>query len=379
MEWMQSKFLWALLGIGVPILIHLWNGRKGKVIAWAASAWLNPKESQSNRSLQIQQWWLLFLRIFLWVLLVMLVAGIWWEGKNQVMGSEIVHLVIPGQDLESEFRFELEQASERDEEVFWLADGLPELEGNSPEFELENLQSYLDELSEEMDSIHLYLPSVSNQFPEESLWLPQEPTIHLSENQYFIGESKSIKLDSAGYLTLGQDGVLQIQEQKGNSQIVLESPLKVYFSMSVEEDKESILAALNAIEEVYRLAYEESDLDQANLIFSNSMENQSSSWVLSTSLEENGKGSEQLISGVSGLSFDELVEKGILPEMILERILANTSIENPSVITQSQWARKFQKIPDFGKAKEAKSPEIILILLILVFISERYLAYQKNL
>ncbi|WP_268033854.1 BatA domain-containing protein [Algoriphagus sp. PAP.12] len=379
MEWVQSKFLWALLGIGVPILIHLWNGRKGKVIAWAASAWLNPKESQSNRSLQIQQWWLLLLRIFLWVLLVMLVAGIWWEGKKQVMGSEIVHLVIQGQDLESEFRFELEQASARGEEVFWLADGLPELEGNSPEFELENLQSYLDELSEEMDSIHLYLPSVSNQFPEESLWLPQEPIIHLSENQYLIGGSKSIKLDSAGYLTLGQDGVLQIQEQKGNSQIVLESPLKVYFSKSVEEDKESILAALNAIEEVYRLAYEESNLDQANLIFSNSMENQSSSWVLSTSLEENWKGSQQLISGVSGLSFDELVEKGILPEMILERILAKTSIENPSVITQSQWAGKFQKIPDFGKAKEAKSTEIILILLILVFISERYLAYQKNL
>jgi len=149
--------------------------------------------------------------------------------------------------------------------------------------------------------------------------------------------------------------------------------------MSVEEDKESILAALNAIEEVYRLAYEESDLAQANLIFSNSMENQSSSWVLSTYLEENGKGSQQLISGVSGLSFYELVEKGILPEMILERILEKTSIENPSEITQSQWARKFQKIPYFGKAKEAKSSEIILILLILVFISERYLAYQKNL
>ncbi|SHO60659.1 BatA domain-containing protein [Algoriphagus zhangzhouensis] len=379
MEWVQSKFLWALLGIGVPILIHLWNGRKGKVIAWAASAWLNPKESQSNRSLQIQEWWLLLLRIVLWVLLVLLVAGIWWEGKNQVMGNEIVHLVIPGQDLESEFRFELEQASERGEDVFWLADGLPELEGNSPEIELENLQSYLDELSEELDSVHLYLPSVSNKFPRESLWLPQVPTIHLSENKAFIGVGKSITLDSAGYLTLSQEGVLQIREEKGNTQIVLESPLKVYLSPSVEKEKESILAALNAIEEVYHLAYEESDSTQAGLIFSNSMENQSSPWVLATSLEDNGKGKLQLISGASGLSYDELVEKGILPEMILERILENTSIENPIEITQSQWARKFQKIPDFGKAKEAKSSEIILILLVLVFISERYLAYQKNL
>lgn len=379
MEWVQSKFLWALLGIGVPILIHLWNGRKGKVLAWAASAWLNPKESQSNRSLQIQEWWLLLLRIVLWVLLVLLVAGIWWEGKNQVMGNEIVHLVIPGQDLESEFRFELEQARERDEEVFWLADGLPELEGNSPEFEFENLQRYLDELSEELDSVHLYLPSLSNKFPKESLWLPQTPMIHLSENQVFIGKVKSIKFDSSGYLTLDQNGVLQIQEEKGNSQIVLESPLKVHFSTSVEEDKESILAALNAIEEVYHLGYEVSDSAQADLIFSNSMENQSSSWVLATSLEKNGNDIQNLIAGSSGLSFDELVEKGILPEMIMERILENTSIENPIEITQSQWGRKFQKVPDFGKTKEARSSEIILILLVLVFITERYLAYQKNL
>ncbi|WP_416171334.1 BatA domain-containing protein [Algoriphagus boritolerans] len=79
MEFLQPIFFWGLLGISVPVLIHLWNGRKGKVLDWAAMNWLNAQASQSSRSFKLEQLRLLVLRVLIWTCLVLLAVGLWFD------------------------------------------------------------------------------------------------------------------------------------------------------------------------------------------------------------------------------------------------------------------------------------------------------------
>ena len=74
MEILQPILLWGLLGLSIPLAIHLWNGKKGKNVAWAAMAWLSEQENQSSKSIRLDQILVLLLRMILLVLFVLLLS-----------------------------------------------------------------------------------------------------------------------------------------------------------------------------------------------------------------------------------------------------------------------------------------------------------------
>jgi len=76
MELLQPIFLWGMLGLSIPLLIHLWNGRQGKTLAWAASQWLPTSKTQPVQSIRLDHWLLLFLRMLLILLIVMLLSQV---------------------------------------------------------------------------------------------------------------------------------------------------------------------------------------------------------------------------------------------------------------------------------------------------------------
>ena len=61
MSFFNSAWLWAATAIAIPIAIHLWNARKGKPIPWATIQFLQEKENQTSRGLQLDHILLLVL------------------------------------------------------------------------------------------------------------------------------------------------------------------------------------------------------------------------------------------------------------------------------------------------------------------------------
>ncbi|MCB2378651.1 BatA domain-containing protein [Hymenobacter sp. BT635] len=71
--------LLALLGVAVPIAIHLWNRRPGRTVQVGSIRWLAAAANRRMRNLKLEQLALLLLRALLLVVLAMAVAGPVWR------------------------------------------------------------------------------------------------------------------------------------------------------------------------------------------------------------------------------------------------------------------------------------------------------------
>ena len=385
MEWIQPSLLWGLLGIAVPILIHLWNGKRGKVIAWAATAWLNPKEAQSSRSIRLEQRLLLLLRVLLWMAIVSLLAGLFWRGLESTKTAQIVHLVFPQEQLSSEFRFELEQASQKGETVFWLTEDLPAYaEGRIPElkFEPKKLQNYFDQIDREVDSIHIYAQGTQLEFTQAAYWLPQLPQFHLSEIEVSPSDDYVFDLDSTGFLGFDKEGVLRKMNGEIQSKRKLKSIIPVYFYPMESEKTTNLKAALKAIEEVYGLTFAERDSIAATFLFSENLRPiASNKFLFITGNQFNRLNDQSFTLSHSGtLTWEELLKKGVLPERILDPMIRHLAgAQQELKISKNQLSEKFYRIPQNQQAKLANTHELLLVLIVILLGLERFLSFRKNL
>jgi hypothetical protein len=390
MEWIQPAFFWGLLGISVPLAIHLWNGRRGKVIAWAATAWLNPQESQSSRSLRLDQWVLLLVRILFWALLVLMVVGLLWKTLDESDSPRIIHLLVPNQQVEAEFRFELERAIEKGEDVFWLTEGLPAYEvGEAPSmnFDSEKTQEYLDLLPRTLDSLHVYAAGLESELVPSRLWVPKSPQFHLATQlSPPVPSEQLIQLESGDLLGLNEQGILvPISSEAGipEDRMAYSGPIPVHFALADGEKKEQLQAALVALQEVYGLSFAEVALEKAKVVFADQLSKDQGSEALYfyTAPVENTKTKLHIpLDNPVSIPWSEAVEKGILPELIVSPLLEFLGIRSEiAPLSQSHLEQKFVEIPKAKSSIESNTTEIFLVLIVLCFGLERFLAYRNNL
>lgn len=95
---LQPIWLLASGAIVVPVAIHLWNVRKGKVLRVGSVELLTEAAQQRARSLRLTEWFLLLLRCLLILLFSLLMAKPYWQKKTsgwivvqKQMASRIVH------------------------------------------------------------------------------------------------------------------------------------------------------------------------------------------------------------------------------------------------------------------------------------------------
>ena len=81
MSFAHPSYLWALLGLLVPIAIHLWSKKEAKTIKIGSVQLLSESKSRQSSSIQLNEWWLLLLRIGIISLLVVLLAKPQWYSK----------------------------------------------------------------------------------------------------------------------------------------------------------------------------------------------------------------------------------------------------------------------------------------------------------
>lgn len=74
MSFVNPTYLWAFLGLLVPIAIHLWSNKEGKVIKVGSIKFLENSESSQSKSIKLNEYLLLFLRLLLLSFLVLILA-----------------------------------------------------------------------------------------------------------------------------------------------------------------------------------------------------------------------------------------------------------------------------------------------------------------
>ena len=122
MSFAQPSYLWALLGLLVPIAIHLWSKKEAKTIKIGSVQLLSESKSRQSSSIQLNEWLLLLLRMAIISLITLVMSKPQWQSK--VNNSKLTYII------ESEFaknekfmaRFTDLQA---DQEIRLLQSGLP--------------------------------------------------------------------------------------------------------------------------------------------------------------------------------------------------------------------------------------------------------------
>jgi len=82
MTLLNPQFLWGLLGISVPVAIHLWSKRKVRTIKVGSIQFISETKSKQNKNIAINEWWLLLLRCLLIGLLVFILTEPRWTGAT---------------------------------------------------------------------------------------------------------------------------------------------------------------------------------------------------------------------------------------------------------------------------------------------------------
>jgi hypothetical protein len=118
--------LLALLGLLVPLAIHLWNRRPGREVAVGSLRWLAVGANRRLRNLRLEQVLLLLLRAALLAALAVALAGPQWRqpqpaGRGQVLVSREL---ADGNSLAA-VRPTLDSLRRRGYALRWLATGLP--------------------------------------------------------------------------------------------------------------------------------------------------------------------------------------------------------------------------------------------------------------
>ena len=89
----NPMYLWALLGLAVPVAIHLWSKDEGRTVKVGSIANLKEAENAQTRILQLNEWLLLLLRILAIALLVFILAEPFVKTKTK--NQDLVYLVEP--------------------------------------------------------------------------------------------------------------------------------------------------------------------------------------------------------------------------------------------------------------------------------------------
>lgn len=389
MSFLNPIALWGLLAIGIPILIHLWNGKRGKTIAWAAMDFLSTAESQVSKGFKLENYLVLILRIMIITILVFLLAQLALLSSSGFKEKQIVHVLTGEKAVWEEFRFEIQQALDRDEAVILATNPSTTITTLDALFENEkasasNLQTTLDGLPDELDSLILYLPNSNLTLASTYFSLPVLPNIKVSDAS-LSAQAPLIKTQPNQYFKMNRVGVLDsvsVVEGEVPTLDFSEGPIPVWIKIS-ETERAFIAAALESITDVYGIEFRFTEqLDSASVVFSNKIGSEMDSEKLyffsnSTTYPES---SNQIIIGDS-LTFtaSEMIRSGQFPEFILEKILASQKLgPKSSPLKISQLEHRFLLKPQASTIQKANLNEWLLLLLLAILGLERLFAMKQR-
>nr|WP_288934517.1 BatA domain-containing protein [uncultured Allomuricauda sp.] len=149
MVFANPSYLWALLGLLVPLAIHLWSKKEAKTIKIGSIQLLDESNSRQSSSIQLNEWLLLLLRMLIIALIVLLMAGPQWRTKGNQ--KQITYIVEASIANEASIGSVLDSLQE-DSPVFLLKNGFPEWEDDA-DYQSDKEQPNYWQLAQKMDSL----------------------------------------------------------------------------------------------------------------------------------------------------------------------------------------------------------------------------------
>ncbi len=149
MVFANPSYLWALLGLLVPVAIHLWSKKEAKTIKIGSIQLLDESNSRQSSSIQLNEWFLLLLRMLIVALIVLLMAGPQWRTKGNK--KQVTYLVETSIANEASIRAVLDSLQE-DSPVFLLKNGFPDWEVDA-DYQSDKEQPNYWQLVQKMDSL----------------------------------------------------------------------------------------------------------------------------------------------------------------------------------------------------------------------------------
>ena len=214
--------LWlvAISGISIPLIIHLWNVKKGKTLKIGSISLLGESSRQSARSLKLIDLILLFLRCLLLIILALILAGPLWNSKINSSANK-GWILMEKQNItetSSQFKAEIDSLSKLGYEFHYFEPGFQsaKLQDTLNENKLEigsaqllpywSLIKLLEDEIPENTKIFLFTPNLLNRLGTErpqvshpiqwKTYTPSDSTATWIENAWF-NESDSVTVTIA--------------------------------------------------------------------------------------------------------------------------------------------------------------------------------------
>jgi hypothetical protein len=384
MTFIEPFLLWGALAILIPIAIHFWHQKRGKPLPWAATEWLTERNQQQSRGLRLDNVLLLLLRCLLLMLLAILLAQpvLNWFDKEATVKR--IHLVQPNALVLADFRFELDEARTKGEQIV-LTDKI-----TNPL----SLQTAIHKLPAENTELHLYVVNQQALADVPVISVPVQFQLHTvvdstSKPRPYLAlpNGKRLFVDSNGKLnsTATPDPLLSIQALPA-----LSGPIRVGLDYKSAAERQTIRAALNALANVYSLPL---------LIEEKKAANEPYDWILTDRSISTGELTQnpKTLFTVSGIGqtptsgnvvfspemlspqTSELVVGGQLPEWLGEQLIRHFGlIMDSTPLSQQALKSLFVTSAKPNRTQQAGIQNALTLLCIVLLIIERWIALTKN-
>ncbi|GGD59187.1 hypothetical protein GCM10011514_23930 [Emticicia aquatilis] len=398
MEFLNPYILWGSLAISIPIVIHFWHQKKGKVIAWAATQWLSEKNLQQSRGIRLDNILLLIIRCLLLLLLVFILSKPLIKWAKSSTDKAKIHLIQPNQLVVENYKFEIEEALKRGEKCYWLASKPVQFDdmNDTPQQALKsiaatNMQIALNEISHEINNqtLELYFVNQQSLAKLPAIFVPTDFKIHSlvdsSKQTKFLSfsENKRSYIDEANLLKTSKNAT-QLTGESANNGV-----LKVGIFNTDANEKKQISAALMALKDIYEWEFEidnEAKNDKKyDIVFSDkSIPTSDNSLYFFSGTKFWKQITAQNTQNVIYLEDllkpqnNEWVFNGQLPEFLGNKIIDFYNLQLSKPLTDNELNNIFQiqKYPQ-KSSNEWFSKSLLLIFILLVGL-ERWLAITKN-
>ena len=430
MSFAHPLYLWALLGLSVPIAIHLWSKKEAKTIKIGSVQLLSESKSKQSSSIQLNEFWLLLIRMLIISVLTFVLAKPKWNSRTNT--SSLTYLVEPELSQNKNFMSRLDSLVDG-QEIRLFKKGFPIWEYDKYNSQVEIMPDYWSLASEtdmlKTDSIVVftngYAKGVRGARPETNhqiKWVvidsPQTVDMPLIAYQ----NEKDVQLLSAvgtsnivevyrSPITLGSEYVLNStgdslritdKENTGKVPLVIQKPIEIaiFYTDSLANDKRYFEAAFATLEEYLdREINVESKLDT---VVSKKMPSDLTIWLsekpvpdsfnrllvykkdsVANSLIEEGSEANTFVL-TKRISAENAVEQRLV-ENLLDILDVNTELDElvseadirqvAETELQTNFKRSTAKTPQLGSFNLLPYLWVLLFALLLV---ERLVAYLRK-
>lgn len=198
-------YLWTLLGLLVPIAIHLWSKKEAKIIKIGSIKLLSPSDSKQSSRIKLNELWLLVLRMFILAIIAIIISEPQWQSK--LKNSPLTYIVDPAV-LKTGVLDKVLSEHNNASEVRLLAENLPVWDGTAAYHQENAIPDYWQLLREinflNSDSIIVIAPTYVQGFkgkrPEISRainWIQYDSIAAKKQPLQVLQHRQDLKLFSA--------------------------------------------------------------------------------------------------------------------------------------------------------------------------------------